>query len=227
MAAVDDVLRDLRAMGDPHNVEGMRRFGIAPDTEMLGIGVTPLRTMARAHRGDHDLAQALWASGVHEARHLAAMIEDPGRVTKTQMEAWARSFDSWDITDGTCYGLFDKTPHAVEMARRWSTRRAEFVRRGAFALIAGLAVHNKQMPDEVLLGFLPLIEAAAGDDRNFVRKAVNWALRQIGKRNAALNAAAVDCAERVRAQGSRSARWIAADALRELRSDAVRARLRR
>lgn len=221
------LLAELRSMANPANVEGQRRFGIAPRTEQLGIGMTPLRAIARRHRRDHDLARALWAMPVHEARHLAAMVEDPAAVTKRQMEAWARDFDSWDITDGCSFGLFDRTPHAAEMAYRFSARTAEFVKRSGFAIMAGLAVHDKQAPDEVFRGFLEPIERESDDDRNFVRKAVNWALRSIGKRNAMLHADALEAAERIRARDTKAARWIAADAIRELNSLKVRARLRR
>lgn len=225
-AVVRELVAELRALGDLRNVEGQRRFGIAPKTEQLGVGITPLRAIARRYRKDHELALALWTTGVHEARHLAAMVDDPAMVTKRQMEAWARDFDSWDITDGCSTGLFDRTPFAVEMAGRWSTRKAEYVKRAAFAIVAGLAVHDKKRPDADFIALFPMIEGASDDDRTYVRKAVNWALREIGKRNPALNGEAVACAERIRARGTRSARWIAADALRELTSEKVGTRLR-
>jgi 3-methyladenine DNA glycosylase AlkD len=219
------VIAQLREMGDPRTIDGLHRFGIHPTTELLGIGLTSLRRVARAHRRDHELALALWKHPIHEARHLAALVDDPAKVTKAQMLAWTKDFDSWDIVDGCCYSLFDRTPHAVEMTTRFASRKPEFQKRAAFAMIAGMAVHDKEMSNAQFRAFLPLIEAASDDDRNFVRKGVNWALRQIGKRNSALNKNAIAAAERIRATGTRAGRWIAADALRELRSDAVQARL--
>lgn len=225
MSAVDEILKQLRAQANPRNVEGQARYGIRPTREILGLSAPQMRAVAKPWRGDHDLALALWDTGVHEARHVAAMIDDAALVTKGQMDAWARTWDSWDICNGCCFHLFDRTPHAVDKAFRWAKRRHEFVKRGAFALMASLAVHDKQAPDELFRSFLPVIEGAATDDRTYVRKGVNWALRQIGKRNAALYADAVASAERIARIDARAARWIASDALRELRGDKVRARL--
>ena len=202
----------------------MARFGINTD-RAYGVSVTTLRGVAKRLGRDHALSQALWATGVHEARMLAALVEDPAQVTRTQMDRWARDFDSWDVCDGCCYGLFDRTPFAWEKTEQWSGRAAEYMKRGAFALIAGLSVHDKSAPDDRFLAMLPLIRREAGDDRNYVKKAVNWALRQIGKRNVRLNAAAISTALAIREDGTRAGRWIAADALRELCGDAVRARL--
>jgi 3-methyladenine DNA glycosylase AlkD len=196
----------------------MARFGIRP-AHPLGISVTTLRRIARGLGRDHSLALSLWESGLHEARLLATMIDEPSLVTRAQMDRWARSFDSWDLCDQACMNLFDRTPFAWVMALRWSTRRAEFVKRAGFALMASLAVHDKEAADSAFEPFFVAIEREAGDDRNFVRKAVSWALRQIGKRNPELRRRAVEVAERVRSQGSRSARWIASDALRELGRD--------
>jgi len=204
----------------------MARFGIATDRALGGSSVPYLRWLAKRLGKDHGLAAELWASGLHEARILAALVDEPDRVTEEQMEAWAAEFDSWDIVDGVCGSLFDKTPFAYAKAMAWSSREEEFVKRAAFALMAMLAVHDKQAPDSSFEAWLPVIEREAGDPRNFVRKAVNWALRQIGKRNRALNAKAIEAAERVRSTGPRSARWVASDALRELRSQPVQARLR-
>ena len=173
-----------------------------------------------------DLAQALWNTGVHEARLMATMVDDPNQVTEEQMECWAREFDSWDVCDGTCSGLFRKTPFAYKKAAEWSTRREEYVRRAGFVLIATLAVHDKKTPDEAFERFFPIIEAGSLDGRNFVKKAVNWALRQTGKRNLRLNQRAVETAGRIQALGSPSAGWVASDALRELTSEAVQRRLR-
>jgi len=154
------------------------------------------------------------------------LVDDPALVTKRQMDRWASDFDSWDVVDGCCSVLFDRTPYAYETALKWSSRREEYVKRAGYVLIAALAVHDKRAPDETFLALLPAIAHGADDERNFVKKAVNWALRQIGKRNRRLNAAAIETAEQIRAAGTRPARWIAADALRELRSDAVQARLK-
>ncbi len=220
----DEVLSHLRAHADPEWAAGMRHFGIQTRSA-LGVSVPALRKLARQARLDHALAQQLWASGIHEARVLAAMVDDPRQVTEEQMERWAADFDSWDVCDACCSDLFDKTPFAYRKAEEWSARPEEFVKRAGFALMACLAVHDKQAEDGAFLAFLPLIAREANDGRNFVKKAVNWALRQIGKRNNALNRAAIACAQEVRAQGSPPARWIAADALRELTGEAVQRRL--
>jgi 3-methyladenine DNA glycosylase AlkD len=224
MMEFEAVLAELRAMADPSAVDGMARFGIATDGT-LGISVPKLRALARRAGRNHALAAALWATGIHEARSLAAMVDEPAKVTAAQMDRWAAKFDSWDIVDGCCGELFDKTPYAWEKAMQWSGDRREYIKRAGFVLMAMLAVHDKRAEDAAFLAFLPVIEREAGDERNFVKKAVNWALRQIGKRNAALNAAAIATGEAIRASGTRSGRWIAADAQRELRSEAAQRRL--
>jgi 3-methyladenine DNA glycosylase AlkD len=221
------VIRRLEAMGDPANVAGMARFGIRPRTRVLGISVVALRKLARELGRDHALAAALWRSGIHEARVLATMVEEPARVTEAQAERWVRTLDSWDVCDQLCANLLDRTPFAHAKAVEWAGREPEFQKRAGFALMAALAVHDRSASDRAFERFLPVIRREATDDRNFVRKAVNWALRQIGKRNAALHAKAIATAERIATIDSRAARWIAADALRELRSDAVSARLAR
>jgi 3-methyladenine DNA glycosylase AlkD len=176
-----------------------------------------LRRLAQEMGRNHELAQELWTSGVHEARILATLIDEPGLVTRRQADRWARDFDSWDVCDQACQNLFRYTPWAFDQAARWARARREFVRRAGFALMAGLAVKAKAAADEQFEAFLPLIAGAASDERNMVKKAVNWALRGIGKRNARLRLAAIAAAEEIRKQNSRSARWIASDALRELR----------
>jgi 3-methyladenine DNA glycosylase AlkD len=220
------VIRALEAMGDPANVAGMARFGIRPRTRVLGISVVELRKMARRLGPDHALAGALWRSGIHEARLLATMVDDPARVTEAQAERWGKTLDSWDICDQLCGNLLDRTPFAVAKALEWSGRDPEFVKRAGFALMASLA-HRGGATDATLARFLPVIRREATDERNFVKKAVNWALRQIGKRSEPLRVKAIATAERIASIDSRSARWIAADALRELRSDAVRTRIAR
>lgn len=223
-ATADEVLARLRAMANADNVAGMSRFGIST-RGTLGISVTALRGIAKEIGRDHRRAAALWKSGVHEARQLAILTEEPEKVTAAQADRWARDLDSWDTCDALAFDLLSRTPFAYEKARAWASRREEFVRRASFSLIAGLAVHDKAADDATFVALLPLIRDAADDDRNFVKKAVNWALRSIGKRNVALNKAAIACARELRAMDSRAARWIAADALRELQSDAVQARL--
>ncbi len=220
------VLAELQSHGDARNVEGMARYGIR-SARVYGVPGPVIRHIARRIGRDHQLAARLWATGILEARAVAALIDDPELVDARQMERWASEFDSWAICDHVCGKLFDRTPLAWSKARAWSRRRAEFTRRAAFSLVAWLAVHDKPAPDAQFLAFLPIIERAAADERPMVKKAVNWALRQIGKRNRSLNRHAVACAERVRRQPSAAARWVAADALRELRSAAVQERLRR
>lgn len=222
---IEDVLDRLNALANPENVAGMARYGISTKGT-LGVSVPKLRKLAKEIGRDHALALALWASGVHEARTLAVLVDDPRQVSEAQMEAWVADFDSWDVCDGCCSDLFDRTPFAYGKAVEWSAREEEFVKRAAFALMAALAVHEKKAPDERFTAFLPVIKRESTDDRNFVRKAVNWALRQIGKRNRALNAAAIATAREIREIDSRAARWIAADALRELTGDKVQRRLR-
>jgi len=210
-------VEELRSLESQAGRDGQARFGIRPK-RALGISIPVLRSMAKRVGKDHDLALRLWMTGIHEARLLATMIDDPGAVTEEQMEAWAADFDSWDVVDQCCGNLFDRTAFAWTKAREWSAREEEFVKRSGFSLMAYLAVHDKTASDQALATFFPPIEREAWDERNFVKKAVNWALRQIGKRNDTLNRLAMQCAMRIQLQGTRSARWIAADALRELRA---------
>jgi 3-methyladenine DNA glycosylase AlkD len=209
------IIANLRSMRSERDIAGMRRFGIVAHGEQLGISVTRLREIGRPYRRNHALALELWASGIHEARILATVIEDPREITKTQMERWVRDCDNWAITDALAF-VFDRTPFAEEKVQQWSRRKAEYVKRAAFSIMAGMAIHRKELPDEVFLQFLPIIEREVTDDRNFVRKAVNWALRGIGKRNTRLRRAAIATAKQIALIDSRAARWIASDALREL-----------
>jgi 3-methyladenine DNA glycosylase AlkD len=211
---LDDALDRLNALANPGNTTGMARFGIHTD-HALGVSMPALRAIAKGQR-DHALALELWDTGIHEARILAGLVDDPAQVTRAQMERWACDFDSWDLVDQTCINLFERTPFALDCIFAWSAREEECVRRAAFTLIAVLAVHRKNMPAEDFRAFYPLILAASTDDRNFVRKAVNWALRGIGKRSPQLRAEAIDLARQVACIDSKAARWIAADALREL-----------
>lgn len=221
-----DVVRTLERMGDRSRLEGMARFGI-DTSRAVGVTVTELRGVARELGRDHDLASALWATGVHEARILASLVDDPALVTEAQMESWVADLDSWDICDGVCGNLFDRTPFALDKAVEWSAREPEFEKRAGFALMAWAAVHRKDLPDAAFASLLPVIRAQATDDRNYVKKAISWALRSIGKRSVGLNVRAVATAERIGRLDARAARWIARDALRELRGEAVQARLRK
>jgi 3-methyladenine DNA glycosylase AlkD len=221
-----DILARLNSLADPSQLKGMARFGIRVETALGGISVPALRKLAREIGKDHRLAQELWSSGIHEARHLAAMVDEPARVTEAQMERWVKEFDSWDVCDGCCLNLFHKTPFAFRKAMEWSRRKEEFVKRSAFSLMAVLAVHDKKLSDRKFESLLSIIKRESNDGRNFVKKSVNWALRQIGKRNLSLNRAAIETTLEIRQLDSSSARWIAADALRELKSDAVQKRLR-
>ena len=210
------LLSVLRAHANPANVAGMARYGIN-SKGTLGVPMPVLRKLAKEAGRSHELAAELWASGIHEARILATLIDDPARVTGRQMDRWASDLDSWDVCDQACQNLFRYTPSAFAKAAQWARARREFVRRAGFSLMAGLAVKARIASDAQFETFFPLIAEAAVDGRNMVKKAVNWALRQIGKRNPALCAKAIALAEQIRNRDCRAARWVAADALRELR----------
>jgi len=209
------IIETLGVLANPANVAGMARYGISP-AGTLGVSMPLLRKMAKEIGRRHDLADELWLSAIHEARILAALIDDPGKVTDDQMERWVLDIDSWDVCDQLCSNLFSRTALAHEKAATWSGRSETFVKRAGFVLMACLAVHDKKADDALFAEYLPLIVREASDDRNFVKKAVNWALRQIGKRNPTLNDLAVETAREIRKIVTPSARWIAADALREL-----------
>jgi 3-methyladenine DNA glycosylase AlkD len=219
-------LRELRGLADPKVRAKLAHFGVNVP-KAYGISAPVLNALARHIGRDQELAEQLWSSGIHEAKILATLIGESEKVTATQMERWVRDFDSWDVVDAACCYLYAAAKPAWDKIYEWSTRRAEFPKRAAFSLAAYLSYKDKVAEDARFERFLSIIEREAHDERNFVRKAVNWALRNIGKRNLRLNAAAIRSAERIRQQDSRAARWIAADALRELKSDAVRARLRK
>lgn len=221
-----DVLAWLRRRGSARNVAGMAHYGIR-SPKVLGVSMATMRPLVRRIGRDHDLALALWKTGWLEARILASFIDDPARVTAAQMEAWLKDFDSWAVCDSVCLHLFDRTKHAWPKALQWTRRKPEYQRRAGFALIAGLATHDKRAADRDFEIFLPIIAAAAGDERHFVKKAVNWALRQIGKRSRALNRRAIATAATLSRSASPAARWVARDALRELTNPKPRARLRR
>ena len=220
-----EVVVRLHSLANPVNVAGMARFGIRSNN-ILGISIVELRKIAREIGKDHDLALQLWGSGIHEARILAGFIDASDRVTEAQLDAWVMDFDSWDVVDQVS-ALIYRTPFVMAKIREWSGSDAEFVKRTAFTLIAEIACHNKKMTDTEFEPLLTLIKAASTDERNYVKKAVNWALRNIGKRNAALNRRAIAVAKDIRKFDAKSARWIAADALRELTGEAVQNRLAR
>jgi 3-methyladenine DNA glycosylase AlkD len=223
---LDSILKRLQSLGDPKAIEGMARFGISTK-KAFGVSSPALKQIAREIGKNHDFAQELWATGILEARSIAAIVDEPSRVTEKQMEEWLKDFDNWAVCDGCCMYLFDKTDFAWKKAVEWSRRKREYEKRAAFSLMAVLAVHDKKAEDRQFLSLLPIIKREAVDERNFVRKAVNWALRQIGKRNLALNKKAIQTAKEIQGLDSKSARWIAADALRELTSAAVQRRLAR
>lgn len=222
----EEILKQLKSLSNPEAIEGMARFGINPNNT-YGVSIPDLRKIAQETGKDHTLALQLWSSGIHEARILAGMIDEPEKVTGEQMEAWVADFDSWDVCDQVCSNLFDKTGLAYQKAIEWSDREEEFVKRAGFVLMAALAVHDKKAGDEKFLEFLPVIKKEAFDDRNFVKKAINWALRQIGKRNMNLNRAAIETAKEIQGIDSKAAKWIASDALRELTDEKTQKRLRK
>lgn len=221
----EEVMKKLKSLSNPDAVAGMAHFGIYEE-KAYGVSIPTLRKMARQIGRDHALAQQLWSTRILEARGIASMIDDPALVTEAQMERWSRDFSSWAVCDGCCSNLFDKTRFAYQKALEWSSREKEYVKRGGFVLIAALAVHDKKADDSRFRQFFPIIVREATDERNFVKKAVNWALRQIGKRNPLLNQMAIHVARDIQRIDSKAARWIAADALRELTSTKVKNRLR-
>lgn len=226
----DEIIEELRALSDPAKIADLERYAIKTP-KWFGIRAPELKAFAREIKklvpDRHATALELWQSGIYDVRAVAFLIDDPKQVTPEQMDAWCADFDNWATVDGACSYLFCRTPYAYEKAFEWAEREPEFEKRAGFSMMAYLAVHDKKASDATLATFLPILEKHAYDGRNFVRKAVNWALRQIGKRNANLNKLAIDSAERIKAQYSPPARWIAADALRELRGAAVQERLNR
>jgi len=219
------VIARLRPLADTKSIEGMRRVGISPDV-CLGVKIPHLRALAREIGTDHGLACALWGERLRETMILASMIASVKETTPDLMESWAASFYDWEVTDQTCMNLFEKTPFAVDKARQWNSRSEEFVRRAGFVLMARLAVSDKRAPDDLFLSFFPAIRAGSNDSRAGVKKAVNWAIRQIGKRNHGLNEEATGLSEEIARTDSTPARWIAADVIRELKSPAVQKRLK-
>jgi 3-methyladenine DNA glycosylase AlkD len=223
---IDRIIAQLKKLGNPRAIPGMAKFGITPE-QTFGVKVPHLRAIAKKYPKDHNLALALWTINNRETRILASMIDDPKLLTENQMESWATEFDYWEICDQVCMNLFEKHLLAWQKAVAWSNHSNPGKKRAAFVLMARLAVSDKRAPDEQFKPFFPLIVRESTDDNNLVEKAVNWALRQIGKRNLALNKQAIRICEDIQKIDARSAHWIAMDALRELQSDAVQKRLRK
>jgi 3-methyladenine DNA glycosylase AlkD len=223
---LEEILKKLKSLSKPENIAGMIRFGINPKNT-YGVSIPDLRKIAKEIDKDHQLAQKLWNTGIHEAKILASMIDYPEMVTEKQMDLWVNDFDSWDVCDQVCMNLFDKTKFVQNKAIEWSSNDSEFIKKAAFTLMATSAVHLKDKKDEHFLKFLSIIKREATDNRNYVKKSINWALRQIGKRNIKLNEAAIKTAKEIQKIDSKTAKWIASDTLRELNSDAVQKRLRR
>jgi 3-methyladenine DNA glycosylase AlkD len=202
----------------------MLRYGI-PNENAFGVSVGKIQKLSKELGRNHELALALWETGFYEARMLAAFVDDPKLVTPAQMDRWCKDFDNWGIVDTVCFKLFDVTPHAWKKVEQWSKRRDEFQRRAAYALLACLGVHDKQATNEKFIACFPLIEAAATDERNFVKKGVSWALRVIGRRNLELNNAAKELAQRLADSPDPTSRWLGKEALREFKRPVVRRQL--
>jgi 3-methyladenine DNA glycosylase AlkD len=226
MASVKDVLGKLKSKAKPEQLKGMAKFGMTVE-QRLGVAVPDMRKLAKEIGRDHKLALGLWRTGIAEARIVAGMVGDPDKLTEEQMEDWVKGINSWDVCDQVCMNLFEKNQLAWKKIVDWSEREEEFVKRTAFSLIACMAWHDKKASDEKFTELFPVIIRGATDERNFVKKAVNWALRNIGKRNLNLNRAAINTAKEIKRLDSKAARWIAADAIRELESDATQSRLKR
>jgi 3-methyladenine DNA glycosylase AlkD len=222
----NEVMEWLERKGTRRTIEGMARYGIHAE-RAFGVSMGTLHSLSKRLGKDHALSLALWDTGWYEARLLAALVGDPERVTRRQMNAWAAGFENWADCDTVCFKLFDRTPFAWEKARQWPASRHELVKRGGFVLMACLALHDKTAPDESFVALLPMIEKGAHDERNFVKKGVSWGLRAIGRRNPALNAAALEVARRLALSEESACRWVGKDALRELVSPKVRAQLAR
>ncbi|MBI5808547.1 MAG: DNA alkylation repair protein [Ignavibacteriales bacterium] len=221
-----EIILELKKHYNKRNVKGMARYGINVE-KAFGLNVPFMRAFAKKIGKDHKLALELWKTGYHEARHIASMIDDPKLVSKSQMNKWVRDFNSWDICDGTCSNLFRKTPFTVEKILEWCEKKEEYLRRAGFSLLCYVAVHDKKRDDKDFLQFFPLIKKYSIDERNFVKKAVNWALRQIGKRSKFLNKEALKLAKEIQTLESKSAKWIADDAIRELTNPKILARIKK
>jgi len=227
VTSVATLIAELEAHADPAIRDGLKRYGIVTADRTIGVRVGDIRRVAKPHRKNHALALELWETRIYDARFLAVMVDDPAQVTPEQMDHMRAGFDNWATCDTACFDLFDKTPHAFDAIDRWAGLNDEFGRRASFALLASVALHAKKLPDAPFLDRLPLIEAAAADGRNFVKKGVNWALRAIGYRNAALNLAAIALSRRLAASKNASERWVGKDALKALENPRLQAKLAR
>ncbi len=226
MVSVEEVIRRLEAKAGPDQLEGMARFGMVTERR-LGVSIPNMRQMSKELGKDHKLAIQLWETGIPEARILASMVDEPDKLSEAQMEDWVRDINSWDVCDQVCQNLFEKGPLAWKKVMDWSEREEEFTKRTAYALLACLAWHDKDAKDVEFIKLLPVVKRGATDKRNFVKKAVSWALRNIGKRNLNLNKAAMRTAKEMLQIDSSTARWVASDAMKELSSAPVRRRLRK
>ena len=224
MVSVEDVLKILKAKARPDQIEGMTRYGMVAERR-LGVSIPDIRKIAKEVGRNHELALDLWKTGIPDAKILAAMIDEPSKLSEEQMEDWVSGINSWDIGDQACMNLFEKTPLAWKKILDWSEQKEEFVKRTAFGLLACLAWHDKDAEDEKFIKFFPVIKREATDERNLVKKAVNWALRNIGKRNLNLNKASINVAKEIQRIDSKAARWIASDAIKELESESIQRRL--
>lgn len=226
----DEIIKHLKSLENPENIAGMARFGIVAK-KTFGVSAPILKSLAKEIKKQtenrHKLALELWKTQIHEARIIAYLIDNPKEVTTAQMDNWVKDFDNWAICDGTCGHLFCKTEFAYQKVFEWSEREEEFIKRAGIVLMAWLAVHDKKADDEKIAQFLPILVTKADDERNFVKKAVNWSLRQIGKRNLHLNKLAIETAKKIKSRNTKSARWIASDALRELQNEKTLERLRK
>jgi 3-methyladenine DNA glycosylase AlkD len=226
MKTAEEVVAYLESLGDPAQLEGMARFGMTTE-KRLGISMPELRSLAKKIGRNHQLALALWETGIAEARIVAGMIADPAQFTVEQANAWVNDLNSWDVCDQLCMNLLEKLPYSLDIINQWAGREEEFVKRAAYALIACLAWHDKKAPDSFFMDLKPVIEQGIGDNRNYVKKAVSWALRNIGKRNIILNVWAIETAEHIGQDKARSARWIASDVLRELQDEKIQSKLKK
>jgi len=225
MTSVQDVMDKLRSKAQPERLQGMAKYGMTVE-QRLGVSVPDMRKLAKEIGRNHKLALDLWRTGIAEARIVAAMIGDPAKLTEEQMDDWVKGINSWDVCDQVCMNLFEKNELAWKKIIDWSEREEEFVKRTAFSLIACLAWHDKKASNDKFIELFPVIIRGATDERNFVKKAVNWAFRNIGKRNLKLNEAAINTAKEIKRLDSKAARWVAADALRELESESIQKRLK-
>lgn len=221
---INEVIKELKSLSDPRVVEGMAKFGIRGE-KRIGVSIPELRKMAKTIGKDHKLALKLWSRRIPETMILASMVDDPEKVTEQQMEDWVKDINSWDVCDQLCMNLFEKVPFIIKKIKDWSKRDGEFVKRTAYSLIACLAWHDKESSDEKFINFIPIIKSGVTDERNFVKKAVNWALRNVGKRNLNLNKIVIKAVKEIKKMDSKAARWIASDAIRELTSEKIQKRL--